>query len=284
MLFRSDHLYHQIEIHRTDGGFHLSLGIERKILKKRKPISKLTGIITLLLQCFAILFVSVAIAQPVFTVPASANDVYIILDGSASMNMKQGSSTRFEIAQKKANQIIDDSKSGSTYSLVFAGETTDVVFEGVANKEQAKVYIKALTASWTASDCRSAMTFAQNYYDSNRSAVMYLITDKDYEVNDALTLVDVSDKEQNYAFYSFEKSAGGVKGQVISYEADASINVELRGSKNVADAPEKIGAVSVTAVKGEPADFEISASLGGFAKLELCIVNGDAMQIGRAHV
>ena len=167
---------------------------------------------------------------------------------------------------------------GSTYSLVFAGETTDVVFEGVANKEQAKVYIKALTASWTASDCRSAMTFAQNYYDSNRSAVMYLITDKDYEVNDALTLVDVSDKDQNYAFYSFEKSAGGVKGQVISYEADASINIELRGSKNVSDAPEKIGAVSVTAVKGEPADFEISASLGGFAKLELCIVNGDAMQ------
>ena len=252
--------------------------LSEKFLKKRKPISKLTGIITLLLQCFAILFVSVAIAQPVFTVPASANDVYIILDGSASMNMKQGSSTRFEIAQKKANQIIDDSKSGSTYSLVFAGETTDVVFEGVANKEQAKVYIKALTASWTASDCRSAMTFAQNYYDSNRSAVMYLITDKDYEVNDALTLVDVSDKEQNYAFYSFEKSAGGVKGQVISYEADASINIELRGSKNVSDAPEKIGAVSVTAVKGEPADFEISASLGGFAKLELCIVNGDAMQ------
>jgi hypothetical protein len=168
--------------------------LSEKFLKKRKPISKLTGIITLLLQCFAILFVSVAIAQPVFTVPASANDVYIILDGSASMNMKQGSSTRFEIAQKKANQIIDDSKSGSTYSLVFAGETTDVVFEGVANKEQAKVYIKALTASWTASDCRSAMTFAQNYYDSNRSAVMYLITDKDYEVNDALTLVDVSDK------------------------------------------------------------------------------------------
>ena len=168
--------------------------LSEKFLKKRKPISKLTGIITLLLQLLAVLFVSVAIAQPVFRVPDSANDVYIILDGSASMNMKQGSSTRFEIAQRKANQISDEAKGGSTYSLVFAGETTDVIFEGVSDKEQAKVYIKALNASWTASDCESAMNYAQDYYDYNRSAVMYLITDKEYEVNDALTLIDVSDK------------------------------------------------------------------------------------------
>ena len=252
--------------------------LSEKFLKKRKPISKLTGIITLILQCLAVLFVSVAIARPVFTVPDSANDVFIILDGSASMNMKQGSSTRFEIAQKKANKIIDDSKVGSTYSLVFAGETTDFVFEGVASKEQAKVYIKALTASWTASDCESALSIAQSYYDYNRSALMYLITDKEYEVNDALTLIDVSDEEQNYAFYSFEKSASGVTGQVISYAADASITVELWGAENVSDELKKIADTKVTAVMDEPADFEILTSLGKFAKVELRIANRDAMQ------
>lgn len=252
--------------------------LSERFLKKRKPISKLTGIITLILQLLAVLFVSVAIAQPVFTVPASANDVYIILDGSASMNMKQGEKSRFALAQNEAYEIIDSSRKGSTYSLIFVGETTDVVFEGVSDKEQAKVFIEKLTASWTAGQCESAMTLAQGYYDGNRSAVMYLITDKNYEVNDALTLVNVSAEEENFAFYSYGYTAGGAYGQVISYAADATLTVELSGAQNAADAPEKIGEAQVQTVKGEPAEFEISASLGKYVKLELRIVNGDAMR------
>ncbi|MDE6293666.1 MAG: BatA and WFA domain-containing protein, partial [Clostridiales bacterium] len=81
--------------------------LSEKFLKRRKPISKLTGIITLLLQIFAVLFVSVAIAHPVFTVSASAKDIVFIVDASASMNIRSGNTSRFGLAQQRINDIID---------------------------------------------------------------------------------------------------------------------------------------------------------------------------------
>lgn len=81
--------------------------LSERFLKKRKHISRLTGIITLILQILAVIAASLLIAHPVFTIPASANDYYFILDGSASMNMSQGGSTRFEKAKSEINKIID---------------------------------------------------------------------------------------------------------------------------------------------------------------------------------
>lgn len=256
--------------------------LSERFLKKRKPISKLTGIITLLLQILAVLFVSVAIAQPVFTVRASANDIYIILDGSASMNMQEGGGTRFDIAKTRAHKIIDGASNGSTYTLVFAGESTDVVFERVSSKRQAKIFVDDLKAGWTASECGSALSVAQSYYDNNRSAIMYLITDKQYEVNDALTLIDVSGEAQNYAFYNYgyDTDANGVRGigQVISYSSDATLTVELWACENISDELERIARTEVTAVKGEPTDFVLASSLSQFARLELHIANADALE------
>lgn len=254
--------------------------LSERFLKKRKPISKLTGIISLLLQIFAVLFVSFAIAHPVFTVPDSANDIYLILDGSASMNMRQDGQTRFESAKAKINGIIDEAHDGSTYSLILAGDTTDVVFEGVSDKKQAKLFVEGLTAGWTASDCGSALSLAQGYFDANRSALLYLFTDKQYEVNEALTLVDVSLGEQNFAFYryGYDRDANGVRGlgQVISYQADATLRVELWVADNAGEEPRKVAETEVEAVKEEPTDFVLSSELREFAQLELRIADADA--------
>ncbi len=255
--------------------------LSEKFLKRRKPISKLTGIVSLLLQLFAVLIVSVSIAHPVFTVPDSANDVYIILDGSASMNMQAGGVTRFAAAQKRVNRIIDKAREGSSYSLVLVGDTAQVVFEGVTDKEQAKVFVSALSAGWTASDCASAMTMAQEYFDANRSAVMYLVTDKPYEVNDALTLIDVSGGENNIAFadYDYEPADGGLcgTGHVISYARDEVVTVEMWIADERQGAAERVAQTQVLAVKGQPTPFSLPSSHTQFARLELRIAASDAM-------
>lgn len=257
--------------------------LSEKFLKKRKPISRLTGIISLLLQLFAVLVVSVIIAHPVFTVRASANDIFIILDGSASMNMQQGKSTRFAIAKDHVNEIIDDARDGSTYTLILAGDTVHAVFEGITDKEQAKIYVDALSAGWTASDCASAMPTAQSYFDANRSAVLYLITDKAYEVNDTLRLIDVSGGENNIAFYSYAYAgtAQGVcgTGQVLSYAADTTVSVEMWIAAEKSAEPVRVAQTEVTAVKGEPTDFVLQSDYSAaFAQLQLRIVNNDALR------
>ncbi|MGN0818558.1 MAG: BatA domain-containing protein, partial [Candidatus Coproplasma sp.] len=71
--------------------------LSEKFLKRKNPINRLTGIISLILQILAVVFISFAIAQPVFTVPGGAYDYCFILDGSGSMNMVQTDRTRLEI-------------------------------------------------------------------------------------------------------------------------------------------------------------------------------------------
>lgn len=262
--------------------------LSEKFLKRRKPISKLTGIVTLILQILAVAVLSLLVAHPVFTVADSANDFYFILDGSASMNMKEGDTTRFMRAQDRINDMIDDAKDGSTYTLVFVGETLNVVFEGVSDKDQAKVYVNELKASWLESDCASAVAVAQSYYDLNRSGLFYLVTDKQYTVNDeihpndAIKLIDVSEKEGNYAFksYRLDPGASGIAGvgEVVSYSADATINVEMWVAQSKSERPVLADSASVAVKAGEPGEFSLSSELAQYAFVELRITNSDSLK------
>lgn len=256
--------------------------LSERFLKKKRPISKLTGILKLVLQLLAVVIVSVAIARPVFVVKNSANDVYVIMDGSASMNMQRDGVSRFDIAKNRVNELIDKQSNGSTYSLVFVGDTTDTVFEGVTDKAQAKIFVDNLSATWSATDCSSAFAAAQTYFDDNRSALIYLVTDKQYNVSDNLTLIDVSDNESNCAFYSYgyDTDESGVRGvgQVISYAEDKQLTVEMWISQNLSDEPTKAAEATVDVVAGEPADFALASTYSRFAKLELRLAENDALQ------
>lgn len=254
--------------------------LSEKFLKRRRPISKLTGILTLILQILAVIAASLLIAHPVFTIKNSANDIYFILDGSASMNMQQGGSTRFEKAQNEINSIIDGARSGSTYSLVFARDDVSVSFEGVSDKQQAKSNVASLSAGWSAAECASAMGIAQDYFDANRSAIIYLITDKPYETAN-INLINVASGENNFAFYtygySFEAEGVRGKGKIISYFDDATVTVEMSASDTLSGELKKIGETEVSLSAGEAADFEVNSTVSGFATLQLKISSPDAL-------
>lgn len=250
--------------------------LSEKFLKKRKRISPLTGILTLILQILAVVAASLLVAHPVFIVPSSANDIYFILDGSASMNIQQGGSTRFEKAQEKISDIIDGSLGGSSYTLIFVRDTADVSFEGVTDKEQAKSNVRNLKASWSVGECASAMELAQNYFNNNPSAVIYLLSDKPYDVRN-MAYIDVSSAESNYSISCQPlDNSNTVKGSVISYRSDATLKVELAYNSSRDAAYEKVEDVSLQVEKGEPAEFEFGAAMTYYS-LRVRITNGDAL-------
>lgn len=252
--------------------------LSEKFLKKRKPISKLTGIITLILQLVAVVAIALLIAQPVFTMKGSARDVYFILDGSASMNISDGKSTRFDAARDKIEDIIDDSPTGSHFTLILVDNECGVAFEDVRDKKQAKVFIDSLEASWCASDCADALLTAQKYYNANRSASVYLVTDRDFETEN-ITAVNVAQKPYNRGL-----SACGVKnaqsglvgyGKIASYFSDSNVTVELFASAEIDGELIKAGEVKINAKAGEATDFEISTSLNSYAVMQIKISGDD---------
>ncbi|MDE7373580.1 MAG: BatA and WFA domain-containing protein [Clostridia bacterium] len=211
--------------------------LSEKFLKHKRPVSKLASILGLILQCVIVVAIALTIAQPVFTIPNSAKEYCFLLDGTGSMNTQDGGQTRFDRAKDEVKDIINKSKSGSNYALVFIGDTTYTVFEGINNKKSANITLDGMECTWSSADCSEALNIAQKYFDANSSTQIYLLTDKSYDDTQNVTVINVSSGEENYAVtdytnvkkYNSETNTEGylVSASVISYNSDAVLTVEL---------------------------------------------------------
>ena len=113
--------------------WHLS----EKFLTKKKPVSLISGIISLILQIISITIISLLIAHPIIYIPNGAKDYCFILDASGSMNMLTNGESRLEKAKLEIKNIINSSSEGSKYTLIYAGDSARIVYEKFGNKEKA---------------------------------------------------------------------------------------------------------------------------------------------------
>lgn len=204
--------------------------LSERFLKVRRPISRLYGIISLLLQILAVTVIAFAIAHPKISLPNSARDLCFILDGSGSMNILDGDETRFEKGKNEIEYLINDSVEGSTYTLICVSDAPRVIFREMSNKERAIELLESTLSSSVSSNCIDALPYAQNYFDENRSMLTYLITDKNYETNN-LNLISVGELVDNYAIgdisYSVSIRRLKVSGNIKSYQGNKDIRVAL---------------------------------------------------------
>ncbi|MBQ7907364.1 MAG: VWA domain-containing protein [Clostridia bacterium] len=203
-----------------------------RFLKRKNPLSGITGLISLILQLLMVLVVSLAVAHPIITLPNAANDYCFVLDASGSMNMQEGEKTRFEWAQDEIAGVIDGTSGGSSYTLVMVSDETVKVFENVKDKKSAKEMLYQVNASHTTAEKASLLSTAQGAFDANTAALVYLVTDKSYETHENIELIDVgNDSAENYSISQVEYSHTGgklkVDGVVISHISDATLNVSI---------------------------------------------------------
>ncbi|MBQ8684633.1 MAG: BatA and WFA domain-containing protein [Clostridia bacterium] len=207
--------------------------LSERFLKRKRPISKLAGILGLVLQLLAVAAISLAIAHPVIILPGAAHDYCFVLDGSGSMNIDQSGKTRLELGKEEISSVIKKAADGSSYTLVYVGCNTSVVYEQTEDKEQALLQLSQVSPEYAANEVTDAIGVAQEYFDENPSVVIYLVTDKAYDTVENMTLINVSDRRENYAISNIEHvweedaATVTVTAEAISYESDATLTVEL---------------------------------------------------------
>ena len=103
--------------------------LSERFLKRKNPISRVTGIISLILQLLLVTVLSLAVAHPTITLPGAAREYCFVIDASASMNMQQDGSTRFDLAKEEVRELIDDAKNGSTFTVVVVKDTAEILVE-----------------------------------------------------------------------------------------------------------------------------------------------------------
>ena len=251
--------------------------LSERFLKRRNPLSRITGIISLILQILLVTVISLAIANPIIILPGAAHEYCFILDGSASMNMESDGVTRFELAKEEITEIVDDAKNGSTFTLVLVGDTTEILFEKSDNAKKFKDRLGNAVCSDSAADYTDAIGIAQGYFDENPSAITYLVTDTDYAETENITAINVARRENNISIedVSYVKSGNNtvaVTGNVISYGADRLVDVQLYSSES----DKAIGETKVQAFKDVKTGFNFTVELKEFYSLTVKTTTEDA--------
>ena len=255
--------------------------LSERFLKRKNPINKIAGIISLILQILAVVFLSFGIAHPVFTLPGMANRYTIILDCSGSMRTEQSGSTRFDIAKDRITDLVTSTAEGSAYILICAGDAT-TVYDETTDKDRVLSVLNDASAGYASASLDTALTSAQSIFDENSSTITYLYTDKSYQSNNNVEVVNLSAGESNYALGNIQHSVEGgleISGTVISYEDDATLNVRLtvyRGDDHDIETEELICA------RLEEEEFSFSFDYYTFDSFTVEIVQTDSQPLDNA--
>ena len=253
--------------------------LSERFLKKKNPFSRLTGLISLILQILCVLAISLTIAHPVLTVPGAARDYCFILDGTGSMQMMhEEGMTRYEVGKQRISEIINDAADGSTFTLIHVSDKTSTVFEQTENKDAAKALLSGLACSYSDTSLADAQAVAQAYFLENSGTEVYLVTDRGYQTHDNITTVRVCDESaQNYALdqvsYTVQGETVNVSGYVTSYRSDAVLTLELYAD----DAAQPLASGTVVTKREKATPFQLTAKISDFASLRVQIANPDVL-------
>lgn len=257
--------------------WHLS----EKFLKKRKQVKLVSGIISLILQIIAVTTISLLVAQPIITLPNVAKEYCFILDASGSMNMEVNNTTKLEIGKDKIEEVILSTTNGSKFTLVYAGATPRVVYEKLEDKEKAVEHLNGLQASGSTISYKNVLSYVQDYFNTNPSLVTYLITDRDYNSSN-IEVINVSNHEENYALSDVNYIVVGNKlkldGNVISYEKDANINLDVY----IDEVLKKEDVITVR--KQEKTAFSYEFSDIDFDSIKVIIRNEDGLSVDNMEI
>ena len=255
--------------------------LSEKFLKKKKPITLISGIISLILQILAVIIVSVLIAKPVITLPNSAKDYCFIIDGTGSMNYEVEDTTRMEIGKDKIQELIESSKNGSSYTLIYVGATSRVVYENLSNKDKAIEMLNVLEPTGVTVGLSGIINHVQKYFNENKSLETYFVTDKDYNSSN-INIINVSNNEQNYAIYNTSTVVEGtnmkVSSTVVSYESDQLLSVEVYVNGELLSTKEAV------CTKGVAREFTTYVNVTDYETLEVRITNDDDLDLDNREI
>ncbi len=252
--------------------------LSERFLKRRNPLSKITGIISLILQLLLVATLSLAVAHPIIVLPGAADEYCFILDGSGSMGMQSEGKTRFDLAKEEILTVIDSAENGSVFSLLLVTDETETVFELEDDRTVIRERILQLQHADGSIEYADAIGVAQGYFNENASVVTYLVTDTDYTEHLNIELINVARGENNISLedVTYSDMGGGmvaVTGNVISYSADRTTDVQVLSD----DSSEVLMAQTLDLIKDEKTAFTLTVAATDFYSLTVRLSAEDAL-------
>ncbi len=167
-------------------------------------------------QILLVLLTSAALAEPIWFYPSKVTgNIIVVLDTSASMKTVTSEGTRFEQAQEKAVELIDDLPERSQMLVIAAGHRPELLTGFTSDKSRLNDIVTDARASDVPGKREKALYLALSFVNPERDDWIFLITDGAGGV--FAELVNLHPKIRPVVISGGERNIGITKFEVKAY-------------------------------------------------------------------
>lgn len=134
------------------------------------------------LQLIALMLLIFFLTQPYLpfiTRGVIGKDIIVLIDTSASMQTLEGSSTRFQLAQREALRLVEEMGISDRMQIITAHKRPHIVSEFSSNKAELRRLIKELRPTDTGSNMEEGLTLAISLLRNTSNGELHVLTDVD---------------------------------------------------------------------------------------------------------
>ena len=186
-----------------------------KILRDEQTVTswtKIRKLLSLLLQLLFIALLTFALARPVMSGRwTGAHRKVLFLDVSASMRVKEGSQTRFDLARDQAAKIIRSMGIGDTLMLVTMAAQPEIIRPFTDGKKDLQDALAALVPTDAEINFKAAWSVLELLPTDTRQTDVYFVTDGAFDpievkppANTKFAYVKVGEQSENVGISSFQ--------------------------------------------------------------------------------
>lgn len=252
--------------------------LSEKFMQKKNPISKISGLLSLILQILIVIILSLALSHPIIAIPNSAKNYVFVVDTSASMNIND----RIQTAKEKMIEIVNESKNDSKFTIILADTQAVTLCKESTEKDKILQTIESISASYLSNSLDNAMNLAQEMFDEDNTLNVVLFTDARYAYTNNIEVINVENNETNISVNSLKfkqyDDTLNFEGKVVSYNSDENINIQLY----VDD--ELMAETSVEAKSNVETSYSFTINYIEFEKAQVKVTNEDSLMIDNEYI
>src|SRR5687768_9408499 len=142
------------------------------------PFQRLRHNWLLILQIIMLILAVLALARPYFAGKTTGGRIIVaILDASASMQSTDETPSRFEVARKRAIELVDSIRSDDQMVILLAGGNTEVRQSPTSEKSALKRALENARVSDSPTRLQEALKLAETLIQNNTRAEIHLFSD-----------------------------------------------------------------------------------------------------------
>ncbi len=169
-----------------------------KDVEANRPWQKLRKNLLLILQLLIFSLLVLSLAKPyIFATTESSGNTIIVLDTSMSMQGSSKDSTRFDIAKKEAEKLIENLRPDTSVTIITMDASPNIILNNTKNKELAKKQISSLKPTNSKDNIQETLSLLKAMVKDIDNYSILFYTDKWIDLGLDKLFLNYIDGEQN---------------------------------------------------------------------------------------